>query len=112
MESYKIIEKEPDGLKEVMSQLRTAKIGNKIYEDAFNKMWAKARGYKIRLDEVEREVQELKLNQKAQAAKDMADDAKSMNEFCKQQMERTQQLFDVAMSAHKDRINDLEKELE
>ena len=42
----------------------------------------------------------------------MADDAKSMNEFCKQQMERTQQLFDVAMSAHKDRINDLEKELE
>ena len=54
----------------------------------------------------------MKLDQKAQAAKDCAEDAKTITDYNKKFQERNNELYHIAITLRNDRIKELEKKLE
>ena len=80
----------------------------KILDDAFEGMFKLARDYKDKAVKYEREVQQLKLDQKALAAKHCAEDAKTIAEYERKFQERNNQLYHIAITLRDDRIKELE----
>ena len=84
----------------------------RILDEAFEGMFKMAREYKDKAVKFERELQQLKLDQKALAAKHCAEDARTIAEYERKFQERNNELYHIAIALRDDTIKELEKELQ